>query len=83
MNSFMYRVIVLTLLILVVFNLSLDAQCPMCKIAAESNLRNGGSSGSGLNAGILYLLLVPYALVGGVAYFWWRNKKNEKLVIEE
>ena len=83
MNSFMYKVIVFTLLILVVFNFSLDAQCPMCKIAAESNLRNGGSSGSGLNAGILYLLLVPYALVGGVAYFWWRNKKNEKLVIEE
>ena len=31
----------------------LYAQCPMCKIAAESNLENGGTEGKGLNTGIL------------------------------
>lgn len=51
------------------------AQCPMCKISTESNLSNGGTTGKGMNTGIFYLLLVPYGLVGGLAYFWWRNKK--------
>lgn len=52
------------------------AQCPMCKMAAESNLKNGGSAGKGLNAGILYMLLTPYILVGGLAYWWIKNKKK-------
>lgn len=52
------------------------AQCPMCKMAAESNLKNGGSAGKGLNAGILYMLLTPYLLVGGLAYWWIKNKKK-------
>lgn len=53
-----------------------SAQCPMCRMTAESNMRNGGSSGAGLNAGILYMLVVPYLIVGGVAYWWWKNKKK-------
>jgi hypothetical protein len=48
----------------------------MCKMAAESNLKNGGSAGKGLNAGILYMLLTPYILVGGLAYWWIKNKKK-------
>ena len=36
---------------------TLSAQCPMCKMAAESNLKDGGSAGKGLNFGILYMLL--------------------------
>lgn len=54
----------------------LPAQCPMCKMSAESNLRDGGTAGRGLNAGILYMLATPYLLVGAMAYLWWRNKKR-------
>ncbi len=53
------------------------AQCPMCKMAAESNLKNGGTDGAGLNKGILYMLMTPYLLVGTLAYLWWRNQKQE------
>ncbi|MEN9610529.1 MAG: hypothetical protein RLZZ628_1343 [Bacteroidota bacterium] len=52
------------------------AQCPMCKTAVESNLKNGGTSGAGLNVGILMLLIMPYALVGGIGYVWWKNRKE-------
>ena len=52
------------------------AQCPMCKMAAESNLKNGGTAGKGLNAGILYMLLAPYLLVGGLAFWWFKNRKK-------
>ena len=58
------------------FGGELLAQCPMCKMAAESNLKNGGSAGKCLNAGILYMLLTPYLLVGGLAFWWIKNKKK-------
>jgi len=64
------------ILILICFFTEAIAQCPMCKMAAESNLRHGGSAGKGLNMGILYMLLTPYLLVGGLAYWWIRNKKK-------
>ena len=54
----------------------LEAQCPMCRMTAETNLANGGSAGRGLNAGIMYMLLMPYLLAGGVAYWWWKNRKS-------
>ncbi len=58
------------------------AQCPMCRATAETNLANGGTEGRGLNQGILYLLGMPYVLIGAVAFFWWRGRKNidEELV---
>ncbi len=52
------------------------AQCPMCKMSAESNLKNGGTIGKGLNAGILYMLALPYSLVGVIGFIWWRNNKR-------
>lgn len=52
------------------------AQCPMCRATAESNLANGGTEGQGLNDGILYLLGMPYVIVGVVGYIWWRNRKR-------
>jgi len=55
----------------------LPAQCPMCKMSAESNLKDGGSAGKGLNTGILYMLALPYVLVGTIGYIWWRNRKQD------
>ncbi len=57
------------------------AQCPMCRATAESNLANGGTEGQGLNQGILYLLGMPYVLVGAVAFIWWRNRKREHDIV--
>lgn len=55
------------------------AQCPMCKSAVESNLKDGESSvGLGLNDGILYLLAMPYILVGVVGYMWYKRHKARK-----
>ena len=59
------------------------AQCPMCKIAAESNLENGGSAGKGLNTGILYMLTMPYVIIGILAFVWYRNRKTGDQLSEE
>jgi hypothetical protein len=54
------------------------AQCPMCRMSVESNLKNGGTTGKGLNRGILYMLIMPYLLVGTIGYVWWRNKRQDE-----
>lgn len=78
-NTFV-KIAVLTLLILVLASViaPLAAQCPMCKMSAEANLKNGGTFGRGLNTGILYLFFTPYILVGSFAYWWWRNRKKDQ-----
>jgi hypothetical protein len=69
------------LVVSVFFTLSLispveaEAQCPMCRISAESNLKNGGTAGKGLNKGILYLFFTPYLVIGTLGFLWWRNNK--------
>lgn len=65
---------------------ALDAQCPMCKLSAESNLKYGGTEGKGLNTGILYLFAAPYLLIGLVGYVYWKkvkNKDNENQIEQE
>lgn len=60
-----------------------NAQCPMCRMAVQSNLENGGTAGKGLNKGILYLLATPYFLIGTVGVLWYFNRKKEEDEPEE
>ncbi|AUD07323.1 hypothetical protein CWM47_15350 [Spirosoma pollinicola] len=54
------------------------AQCAMCRGTVESTVSNGRSIiASDLNIGIVYLLIMPYLLVGFIAYMWYRNSKRE------
>ncbi|MBX2893019.1 MAG: hypothetical protein KF734_19060 [Saprospiraceae bacterium] len=59
------------------------AQCAMCKASAEANLKNGGGDPRGLNAGILYMLMLPYLLVFGIGYWWWSNRRKERQEVSE
>ena len=59
------------------------SQCAMCRATVESNVGTGGDVssnevGSGLNAGILYLMAVPYVLIGAVGFLWYKNNKKKK-----
>lgn len=56
---------------------TVSAQCPMCRMSAESNLKDGGKAGRGLNTGILYMLAMPYLLVGCIGFWWWKNRRKE------
>lgn len=69
--------IVLAALFLFSIAFTAPAQCPMCKIGAESNLKNGGTAGNGLNTGILYMLAAPYLMVGTLGFLWYKNRKKE------
>lgn len=57
---------------------SLNAQCAMCRAALETE--EGGVKGEAVNDGILYLMVIPYLLVGilGFAIYkmYFKRKKN-------
>ncbi len=77
-NLAMMKRIICVAILMVALSLfqELFAQCPMCRIAAESNLEHGGTAGKGLNMGILYMLMMPYALVGILGFIWYKNRKR-------
>ena len=45
-----------------------DAQCVMCKAVAEDSAAEG-AVGRGINQGILYIMAVPYILIGIFGFF--------------
>ena len=47
------------------------AQCAMCTISAEQGVKNGNSQSKGLNTGVLYLMSIPYLLIGGLGALWY------------
>ncbi|WP_366524708.1 hypothetical protein [uncultured Pontibacter sp.] len=57
------------------------SQCAMCRATVESNVGTGSKEpendvGSGLNTGILYLMIVPYVLIGTVGFLWYKNSRK-------
>ena len=54
------------------------AQCVMCKAVGEQSSKLDGL-GKGLNAGILFLMAIPYLLLLIGGYIVWRrfNKQGE------
>lgn len=58
------------------FVIETNAQCAMCRAVLESE--EGQGAAQGVNDGIVYLMLIPYLLVGGVAYVIYRNYSKLK-----
>jgi Na+/H+ antiporter NhaC len=50
------------------------AQCAMCTKTAQ---QLGEKPAEGLNSGILYLMLMPFVIVGIVAYRWWKGRRQD------
>lgn len=73
-----YKIFLLTFFaILFLFFSASNAQCPMCKASVESNLKQGGSAGKGLNNGIMYLLAAPYLAMAGIGILWYKKFKKK------
>ena len=52
----------------------LEAQCAMCRAAIESG--ESQEIAKGINNGIIYLMAVPYILVGVLSYFIYKQVKK-------
>lgn len=69
---------IIILLLLVFFSIEVQAQCAMCRAVLESE--SDQSAAKGINDGIMYLMVFPYLLMGGVAYMVWRSRKKDKQI---
>jgi hypothetical protein len=64
---------IICLLLLVLSHANLWAQCSLCTKTAQ---QLGEKPALGLNNGILYLMLTPFAIMGFIAYRWWKGQKE-------
>ncbi|MBB4118773.1 hypothetical protein GGR32_001053 [Mesonia hippocampi] len=55
-----------------------QAQCAMCRAVLETQA--DGNAAEAINDGIVYLMIFPYLLMGGLGIFVWREmkKRNKK-----
>ncbi|MCR8669521.1 hypothetical protein NO995_17690 [Aestuariibaculum sp. M13] len=74
LNSVKYK-IVFGLLALFSF-VETNAQCAMCRAVLESE--EGQSAAQGINDGIVYLMALPYILVGGIGYLIYKKFNTSK-----
>ena len=64
----------ITYLFLLFFGLCSYGQCAMCRAVLENEA--GQTTAKGVNDGIVYLMLIPYVLIGGLAFFTYLNFKK-------
>jgi len=69
--------LLLSALVLLV-SLNVNAQCAMCRAALESE--EGGVKAEAVNDGIVYLMVIPYVLVGVLGYAIYRLKTKKKKI---
>jgi hypothetical protein len=55
--------------------LTVNAQCSVC---TKTALQLGEKPAQGLNQGILYLMLMPFAIAGYIGYRWWKGQKENQ-----
>ncbi len=70
----MKKILLFSLFLLLSFTAS--AQCAMCRAVLQS--QDNGGIAKGINDGIIYLMALPYLLVGGVFYFVYRKMRQAK-----
>ena len=75
-NIFKYIAIAMFLINTATVSLS-HAQCAMCRATVESSTKSPKGQGKGLNNGILYLMVIPYIMAGGIGYFWYKHSRKE------
>jgi hypothetical protein len=63
------------LVLIILFSISIEAQCAMCRAVLESE--EGQKTAEGINNGIVYLMAIPYILIGGLGYFIYRKLKKD------
>ena len=58
------------------FSFSANAQCAMCRAALTSE--GNAVKAQAVNDGIVYLMVIPYVLVGGIGYYIYRMRKKKR-----
>lgn len=76
MKKTLSRLLPLLFVLMITGSTPAAAQCAMCRASVESNLKNGGQVARGLNIGVLFMLSMPYLVVGTIGLVWWRHRRK-------
>ncbi|MDD5150887.1 MAG: hypothetical protein PHC28_10500 [Flavobacterium sp.] len=63
-------------LFFILFSLSANAQCAMCRAALGGDANK--AQAQAVNDGIVYLMVIPYLLVGVIGYYIYRMRMKKK-----
>jgi hypothetical protein len=55
-----------------------DSAYAQCSVCTKTTQQLGEGPAKGLNAGILYLMFAPFAIMGYVGYRWWKNNRDDE-----
>lgn len=66
------------LMVLLFSSTNAEAQCAMCRMAAENGAKAGNTQTLGINPAILYLAIFPYLIISTIAYLFWRAYKKRQ-----
>lgn len=70
------KILLVLLLLLISVVTPAEAQCAMCRAVLESE--EGGQAAKGINNGIVYLMIFPYLLIGGIGVAIYRSRKKAR-----
>lgn len=76
-NNFKKGLTFLIFLFTFFYSLYSNAQCAMCRAALEGE--GNVSKAKAVNDGIVYLMVIPYLLVGVIGFIIYRMWKNKKV----
>ena len=71
----MKRYLVITTLVLLI-GVTLPRVYGQCSVCTKTAMQLGEKPAQGLNQGILYLMIMPFAIVSFIGYRWWRGQKE-------
>lgn len=75
--------ILLTLGLVLLSQQDAEAQCAMCKAIGESSSKADAdqlNTAGGINRGIIYIMFIPYLLLGFLFWYFFREKIKGFLV---
>lgn len=81
MKNKAFKYTLLSLVIFFLMTIDADAQCAMCRAVLES--QEDDTTAKGINNGIMYLMVFPYLLVGGIGVAIFRYRKKHRKTEDE
>lgn len=76
----MKKTVLFIFLFLFIFLLTIQYSYAQCSICTKTAEQMGEGPAKALNGAIMYLMLIPYLIIGYISYRWW---KREKQIITE
>ena len=63
-------------IVIVLLALSFSSVQAQCSICSKTSAQQGEKAGKGMNGGIVYLMFVPFGIMGYIGYRWLKQERE-------